>query len=171
MKLNDITEKKEESTKGTYAGVHFDDDTKKRIKAYAIENEIPDRLQSRKLHSTLLYSKTYLPDFKAAGDLETPWVGVPKSFDVWESQPDDDGDTSNCLVLQYDCQELCDRHSSLMNEYDAEYDFDEFKPHVTLSYNIGDLDTSKLNAADIGDLNIVNEYQEELNLGWAKDET
>lgn len=170
MKLNDITEAKEKA-KGTYAGVRFDKDTTKRIKAYAVENQIPDRLESRKLHSTLLYSKTYLPNYEATGNFDSPFVGKPKSFDVWESQPDDDGKTSNCLVLQYDCQDLCDRHSTLMDEHEAQYDFDEYKPHVTLSYNIGDLDTSKLNPEDIGDLNIVSEYQEDLNIGWAKDNT
>ena len=173
MKLLDVMEKKKdepEEKPGTYAGVHFDDDTVKRIKAFSIDNEIPDRLESRKIHSTLLYSKKQLPNFKALGDLDEPLVGKPSGFDVWESQPDDDGNKSNCLILQFDCPELVSRHNDLMTQHDAEYDFDEFKPHVTLSYNIGDFDVSKLNAEDIGDINIATEYQEELNIGWAKDE-
>lgn len=174
MKLFDIMEKKEEEKKeelGTYAGVRFDDDTIKRIKAYAIDNEIPDRLESRKLHTTLLYSKKHLPDYVASGDLDEPLIGKPTGFDVWESQPDDEGIKSNCLILLYDCSELVKRHKDLMSQHEAEYDFDEYKPHITLSYNIGDLDVSKLNAEDIGDINITTEYQEELNIGWAKENT
>jgi len=174
MKLFDIIlEKKKEKVeeKGTYAGVRFDDDTTKRIKTYAVDNKIPDRLESRKLHTTLLYSKKNLPDYVAPGDIEEPLVGKPTGFDVWESQPDDDGVKSNCLILLYDCSELVERHKDLMSQHEAEYDYDEYKPHVTLSYNIGDLDVSKLNAEDIGDINITTEYQEELNIGWAKENT
>lgn len=172
MKLNDIMEKKdEEATPGTYAGVRFDKDTTKRIKKFAKTNKIPERLESRKLHTTLLYSKKNLPNYKAVGDLDAPLVGKPKSFDVWESKADDDGEKSNCLVLQYDCPALSKRHKDLMDEHDAEYDFDEFKPHVTLSYNIGDFDVSTLDPKEIGDINIVTEYQEELNVGWAKANT
>ena len=171
MKLDDIMEKKEEAKPGTYAGVRFDTDTIKRIKEFAKAYKIPERLPSDKLHSTLLYSKKHLPDYQAAGEYDNPLVGKPKSFDVWESQPDDDGVKSNCLILQIDCPTLVARHKELMDEHDAEYDFDEFKPHVTLSYNIGDFDVSTLDPKQIGDINIATEYQEELNVGWAKANT
>jgi len=52
----------------------------------------------------------------------------------------------------------------LKKEHGATHDFDSFKPHVTLSYNIGDLDISTLNPSDIGDINIVSEFGEDLDL-------
>jgi hypothetical protein len=167
-------EEKEEEIKtpdGTYAGVKFSDDTVARIKTFIEENEIPQPVPDDKLHSTILYSRKYLPDFQAAGDLDEPYEGTPTEFDTWESQPDEDGIKSNCLVLQYDCDPLIERHNTLMNDYGATFDFDEYKPHVTLSYNVGDLDLSNLNPSDIGPINIINEYQEDLNLDWAKDNT
>ncbi len=168
MKLKTLTEKK---SKGTYAGVRFSDDTAKRIKAFAEENEIPQPVPVNKLHTTVLYSRKYLPNYKAPGEYDSPLVGNPTKFDVWESQPDEDGKTSNCLVLNYDCPELVTRHKKLMDEHEAEFDFDKFKTHITLSYNIGDMDISNLKPADVGDINIASEYQEELNFDWAKDNT
>jgi len=169
MKLEDIRITSEytfeaEKKKGSYAGVHFDADTLKRIKEFSIENEIPQRVQSRTLHSTVVYSKKYLPNYKAQGGLETPIVGKPKEFSVWDTQPDSDGETTNSLVLQYDAPELVARHEELKKEHGATHDFDTFKPHVTLSYNIGDLDISKLDPESIGDINIVSEFGEDLDL-------
>ncbi len=133
-----------------------------------MDNKIPQRVQSSKLHSTVLYSKKYLPNYKAQGELETPIIGTPKKFSVWETQPDKDGETANSLVLQYDASELVAHHQKLMKEHGATYDFDEYKPHVTLSYNIGDLDISKLDPSNIGNINIVSEYGEDLDFDWAK---
>lgn len=173
MKLKDIRKTNEytfeaEKKTGSYAGVHFDEDTLKRIKAFSVKNEIPQRVQSRKLHSTVLYSKKYLPNYKAQGKLKAPIVGRPKKLSVWETQPDKGGETANSLVLQYDAPELVARHKELMKEHDATYDFDTFKPHVTLSYNIGDLDISKLDPSSIGNINIVSEFSEDLDFNWAK---
>lgn len=170
MKLQDVMEAKKEKL-GTYAGVRFCDDTIKRIKTFIEENEIPQPVPDNKLHTTVLYSRKHLPNYQAAGDLEKPYEGVPTEFDIWESQPDEKGDRSNCLVMQYDCDPLVERHKSLMKEHGATFDYDEYKPHVTLSYSVGDLNLSNLNPSDIGPINIVNEYQEDLNLDWAKNHT
>lgn len=173
MKLEELQliEEKEENKPGTYAGVRFCDDTVNRIKTFIEENEIPQPVPDEKLHSTVLYSRKHLPDYQAAGDLEQPYEGTPTEFDVWESQPDEEGVTSNCLVLQYDCDPLVERHNSLMQEHGATFDFDEYRPHVTLSYDVGDLDLSNLNPSNIGPINIVNEYREDLNTNWAKENT
>ena len=171
MKLNDIMEKEEKTPDGTYAAVRFDEDTIGRIKTFIEENEITNPVPDDKLHTTLLYSKKYCPDYEPLGDLDEPLVGVPTEFDVWDSQPNEDDNKSKCLVLQYDCDALTDRHESLMKEHGATFDFDEYKPHVTFSYDIGDLDVENLDPSNIGDLTIVHEYGEDLSLTWAKDNT
>lgn len=171
MKLNEVMKKEKESDKGTYAGVRFDEDTVNRVKAFAVENEIPNTVPKNKIHTTVLYSRKYLPDYSPQGVFTKPLVGKPSQFDVWESQPDEEGDKSNCLILQYDCSDLVDRHKTLMDEHDAEFDYDEFKPHITLSYDIGDFDVKPLDPKKIGDLNIVKEYGEDLDFNWAKKNT
>jgi len=172
MKLNQIIEEDvDEGGKGTYAGVRFDDDTVNRIKSFINDNEIPQPVPDEKMHTTVLYSRKHLPNYEAAGDFESPHEGTPTEFDLWESQPDEDGIRNNCLVLQYDCDPLVERHKSLMDEHGATFDFEEYKPHVTLSYNVGDLDLSNLNPSDVGPINVVSEYQEELNIDWARSNT
>jgi hypothetical protein len=54
-----------------------------------------------------------------------------------------------------------------MKLHKAEYDFDEYKCHITLSYDIGDFDYKKLNPKDfVKSIEVVKEYQEDLNLDW-----
>lgn len=170
MRLRELMEKK--NNKGTYAGVRFTDDTVKRIKTYAEENEIPNRVPSSKLHTTVLYSRKYCPNYEAAGAYDKPLVGKPKKFDIWKSQPDENGNRSLCLVLTYDCPELVNRHNALMKEHGATFDYDQYRPHVTFSYDVGEgFDVNKLNPKDIGDIEISKEYREDLDLNWAKNNT
>lgn len=159
----------EESKKGTYVGVHFDSDTVKRIKEFAVDNKIP--LQSHKLHTTVLYSLKYLPNCKPLGKLNTPLIGKPKKFSVQKTSfPGDQdqpfnkvGKIENSLVLQYDSPELVARNKELKKEHGATHHFDPYKPHITLSYDVGDIDMSKLDPKNIGNINIVLEYGKDLD--------
>jgi len=168
MKVTDIIEKKE--TKGTYAGVKLSDKTNKAIGKFIEDNNIPNAIKPEKLHTTLLYSRKYLPDYKARGELEETMVGKPIGFEKWPSQPDDDGKVAMCLVLKYNCPDLVDRHKDLMKEHGATYDFDEYKPHVTFSYDVGSMQCKDLPKFE-EDIVVVEEYVEDLNLDWAKDNT
>ena len=163
MKLTELKQ-----TKGTYAGVHFDDDTNDAIIKYIKINKIPNGLAKHKLHSTVLYSKKHCPDYKAPGKLDPVLIGTPTDFDVWESNPDN-GPKMKCLVLKYDCPELIARHKQLMKGHDATYDYDKYEPHVTLSYDIGDFDIDKLSKVEdvISKIVIDDEYHEDLDLDWA----
>lgn len=162
----------EESTKGSYAAVTFSKDTVKRLTQFCVENDIPNPLKPHKFHTTLLYSRKFLPDYEAQGKLDPPWIGTPYRFDVWETQPKKDGGpTSRCLVMIYESKELKARHVKLMDEHEAEFDFKTYNPHITLSYDIGNMKikgiTDKIK--DIGDIEIVDEYGEDLKLDWAID--
>jgi hypothetical protein len=170
MKVTDIIKEEKKEEKGTYAGVHFDKTTLNAIKKFIEDNDIPKPVPANKLHTTLLYSRKYLPEYKPAGKLEEPMIGKPSGFEKWPSQPDDEGNVAMCLVLRYDCPELVDRHKSLMEEHDATYDFDEYKPHITLSYDVGDLQCKNIPTFD-GEIKIVEEYGEDLDLDWAKNNT
>lgn len=161
---------REVSTKqGTYAGVRFDEQTTEAIKTFQEANKIGNPVSSDKLHTTLLYSRKFLPDYTPAGEYDKPMVGSFKGFDVWESQPDDSGNKNKCLVMEYSCPDLTDHHNKLMGDHDASYDFDEYKPHITLSYDY-DGDVDKLPKFK-DNITIQKEYGEDLNLDWAKDNT
>lgn len=170
MKLTEIATKAEETAThpGTYAGVRFSPATIESLEKYAKDNKIPHRIKGDHFHTTLLYSRKHLPKYSAAGPYEVPMNGSPTGFEIWPSQPDDKGKVKNCLVLTYSCPQLYQRHHKLMNQHGATYDFDEYKPHVTLSYDVGNLKVDKL--PDFEDnLEIVEEYDEELSISWADD--
>lgn len=168
MKLEELMET---TTKGSYAGVKFDTPTKQAIHRYMKEHKLPTAVRPDKLHSTLLFSRKYLPDYKPAGKYDPTLVGKPIGFEVWPTRPADGSKPARCLVLRYDCPELEKRHKELMKMHNATYDFPDYKPHITLSYDIGDLDEKKL--PDIGkyvdQIGIDEEYGEDLSLSWAKD--
>lgn len=169
MKLTDIFEQKEEKP-GTYAGVRFSPASVKALRKYAKDNGVPNRLPHENFHTTLLHSRKHLPDYEPAGDYDSPLKGKVTGIEIWQSRPDDDGNTKNCLVLKYDCPELVARHEELMDEHNATYDFDEYKPHVTLSYDTGDFNSKDLPKFE-DELEIVSEYKEDLKDSWADDKT
>ena len=165
MRLEELTEKND--TKGTYAGVRFDDQTVKSLQKYIKDNKIPNAIAAGKMHCTLLYSKKSLPNYKPMGDIDPPMEGSPTGFEKWKSQPDADGNKSQCLVLTFNCKELVARHKKLMDEHNATFDFDEYKPHVTLSYDVGEMDIKDL--PSITEKVVLDkEYSETLKSDWAK---
>lgn len=167
MRAYELCEQENEPD-GTYAGVYLSDKTVDAIVTYCEKHKIPNAVPANKLHVTLLYSRKYLPDYEAAGKYKKPLVGKPTGFDVWGSHDEDS--SSKALVLRFDCEQLEKRHNDLMDEHDAEYDYDEYNPHVTFSYDIEELDVDKL-PPFTQPIEIVKEYQEELNLDWAEDNT
>jgi len=164
MKLIDIIEKeKEQNPDGTFAALKFSAKTKKMIQEYIKENNIPNPIATDKIHSTLLYSRNYLPDYEPLGKFEKAWIGKPKHFSIFGLDPEN---SKNCLVLEYECAEQSKRFKYLMKVHDATYDFDEYKPHITISYDIGDLDSfehEKLPKIE-EPLEIVEEFGEDLEL-------
>lgn len=164
MKLQDLQES--ESKKGTYAGVKYCTESKQAIEDYCNTNNIKNCLAKDKIHSTLLYSTKFLPNYVAPGDLDTPIKATASSFDIWATQPDENGAVKNCLVLKLTCPELVKRHKLLMDEHKAKYDFDDYVPHVTFSYDVGDIKIKDL-PKFTKPLNIISEYQEDLKMDWA----
>jgi len=169
MRIHEIINEAEEQP-GTYAGIKLSDESANAIVAYCEENEIPNPVPKDKLHVTLLYSRKHLPNYTAAGEYDEPYVGEPSGFDVWESTEEDESEPSRCLVLKLNCDTLCDRHKHLMAEHHATFDYDEYSPHVTFSYNLEDNDESNLPPFTT-DIELVEEYQNDLELDWADKNT
>lgn len=169
MKLEEIMETKQPD--GTYAGVNFSKQTVDKLQQYIKENDIPNGLTADKMHCTVLYSRKYLPNYQPQGKIDPPFEGKPTKLEKWETQPDENGKTSQCLVMRFNCPQLVERHKHLMQEHDAMFDFDEYRPHATLSYDVGDMDVADLsNVADTVDSVVIEEeYGEDLNLDWAAD--
>ena len=154
-------EDKGSSAPGTFAGVNFDSATLGALAAYMRAQNIPNPVPVDKLHTTLLYSKRNLPNFLPQEKYDSPYTANSNGLEVFEPRADSEKQ-KRCLVLKLDCDELSQRHSDLMIDHNADYDFDEYIPHVTLSYDVGDAEPKDFEAFD-RPLNITGEYHEELN--------
>lgn len=165
MLLEELFEAKKE--KGTYAGLRFTESTIKNIqklyKKFNIQNIVPEA----KLHSTLLFSRKFLPEYESIGSLKQLIIGLPTKCEVWDTSGDE---PKHALVLLYDSKEQVTRHKYLMKKYDAVYDYPSYKPHLTLSYDVGkDFDIKEINKFikdNPFDIEINEEYQEDLDLDW-----
>lgn len=164
MKLDQLSESLKP---GTYAGLRFDPAVAKSLEQFCLSNDIPNHTPVDKLHITLLYSKKHLPNYEAQGDIDPAYMAHPDKFIVWQTNGENKPQ-SNCLILKLKSRDITDRHNALMKEHDATYDHPLYEPHVTLSYDIGDMDIEKLKIGDIEqDLPVVTEYQEDLKTDWA----
>ena len=145
-----------ESVRGTYAAAKFNEDTLDRLeelqKFYALPNPVP----RDKMHSTILYSRVYVPFKPEDGEI---LLSDMCRFKIFETQSG-----SRALVLAYDSEYMQFRHDVGM-ALGATYDFPEYIPHITLSYDIGSL---KIGEGQEFNFDIVRsyEYVEDLDLEW-----
>lgn len=158
--------KESTQNKGTYVGVKYNDDSSYRLIDYAKRNKIPNHLNDPEdVHSTLVYSDKYLDGFKPKGDLKDMIPVYPDSLAVWPSSTG----TKNALVLKLKSDDIVSRHNKLHDQYGITWPHADFNPHVTLSYNVGDLDSSKLeDVRNIGPLMVNREYSEDLDKDWSR---
>jgi len=147
---------KEYSQKGTYAALK---PTKEDAKAlYDIYKSlgVPNVEQSNKLHCTLLYSRKFLPNYKPEPDVK--FNGSVTGVEIWPTKSG-----KNCLVMKFTSPKIVKRHNQLMDEHKATYDYPEYKTHLSLSYDVGDFDTSTIEDKLPKAITLTGEYQEELD--------
>jgi 2'-5' RNA ligase len=152
---------------GRYIGLHFTPETKERIKKIIHDEGIPEPTPEDKFHTTIAYSKdNSIPDYKVAGRMDNPIDAKIDSFDIFPSQ-----DGRNCLIAKLDCPECVNLHKKT-RDMGASYDYDDYIPHVTLSYNAGDYSPEQLDmlSQKYKGFPIVadEEYDEPLNDEWVK---
>ena len=149
---------------GTYAAVTFHTDTNKAIHNYIRAAKLPNAVRPDKLHTTLLYSRVQLPEYVPLGLMMLANYGTPIGLSILPGEHKE-----RCLVLNYSCPELEERHRYLTEKHSAPYDFPDYITHVTLSYNIGDLDICTLPDIHsyVNSICIVNEYSRNLITNWS----
>lgn len=164
MKMSELMEETKQPD-GTYAAVTFDGDTNKMLVNFCKDNNIPNPLNENDFHCTVTYSRKHLPDYDPLTTIDPSWQAKADHFEVWESGANAFKDhVTHCLVLKLNCPELHERFKYAMDDLGATYDYDEYKPHVTLSYDVGEeFDHESLPMP--GNISIVSEYTEDLNLG------
>ena len=163
MLLNELVD-----IKGSYVGVTPAKESKNKIKQLIKQLKVDNPIARDKMHCTVIYSRKPISDFTAKGTLDPAIKAIPKSLKIFQTQ-----EGKNALVLELDCEELHYRHQSIMKEYGATYDYPEYIPHITLSYDCKDFDVSSISKEDLCNIidciEIDNEYYEDLKLDWKSD--
>lgn len=157
MKLCDLLE--DNSAQGIYVGVKYSDESVKALKKIIKELKLPNEVPSSKIHTTIIYSRKYVPNIEINDVIENT-TAKPKKLIVFNTQ-----ENKRALVVELDCGYLLDRHNQIMQEYKTTYDYDTYTPHITLSYDIGDLEFN-YEFDDNLSLELVKEYKEDLILNW-----
>lgn len=144
---------------GTYIAVKLDKESQEKIVDFIKEHKIPNGVPADKLHATVIYSLDYVSNAKKLVDKDMQFEGRPTKFDSF------DGDTKN-LVLLFECDDLLDRHE-YFKKHGATHTYDEFKPHITLSYDVEDFNIKNL-PKFTEKLTLINEYTQPLDTEWTK---
>jgi hypothetical protein len=150
---------------GTYVGLKPSAPTMQKLQAYIRGLGIPFKEEFlEKLHVTVMYSRVKLPSLQVNPSIN--YLAYPKKLEVFPTQTG-----ARALVLKLDAPGIVTRHKELMRIPGATFDYPSFKVHVTLSYDIGKMDISKLPVYDVsvnGPLIFSDEYEEVLKLDWAE---
>lgn len=120
-------------------------------------HDIPKPIPNDKMHCTLIYSRT--PTVIPQVQNQRLYKATIEKFDVFNTR-----DGKRCLVAKLNSVDLQVRHNELMTDLEASYDFPNYLPHITLSYDIGDFDIEPLNQAlSLHPVYLTNEYYEILD--------
>lgn len=158
-KLNANIAKINEQEKGVYLAVKYTQSAAEDLMSYIKDNNIPSTLTKDDIHSTVIYSRKYA-DISINDEGEDLGYAEPLKFHIFETQED-----KRALVILLKSEYLENRHNNLMKEHNLTYDYEKYLPHITLSYDIGDYDISKLDIKDLPKhLTINTEYKEDLDL-------
>lgn len=149
--------------KGVYCSAQLSDDTKKQITQFCIDNDIPNIVPENEMHCTLIYSKKGHDDFDCETEYNNDVAAKFSGFEMF-------GKDKDTLVLKIKSNDLTRRHNEMMDEYDLQYDFDTYIPHITLSYDAIDFDHTAL-PKYTNTLKFIGEESSELETDWKPDTT
>lgn len=88
-----------------------------------------------KMHTTIIYSRTgdYSKIDISKYDVYKLFTSI-KKLEIWDTQ---DGKRALVGVLTDYSGHLMDTHKDIMTNPELTYDYPEYKPHITISYDVG----------------------------------
>lgn len=151
MKLYEIAEKP-----GSYIGWKFNQESVDRIMKYAKDCKLEYPSKPSKIHITVLFSRKYCENLIPKGKFNTLLPVEIHKLEIFG--PDEKGE--RFLVIRLKNKEIMERNKELMDRYNVVSDYGEYKPHVTLGYQIKeDFDIGALpDVKNIGRLFVQEEY-------------
>lgn len=143
---------------GHYTAAKVSKETTAELKQWCKDNDVPvsnDFFDN--LHITICYSSKMFPIKKdeVVDDL-SDWSVKPVGFDTFGKHKG-----KSFLVLKVISKQCTDRWQHYMDQ-GASYDFDEYKPHITLAQDY-DGDIGKLDLDTLPEIVLDKEYYEKLS--------
>lgn len=146
--------------KGTFVCANFTEGTLDAIQDLQRSLNLLNPTPREKLHTTIIYSRVQIPYI---GFDEVVKVGESGWLELWNTQ------FGKTLVLKYDSPVLTERWKYGMI-LGATYDFPEYKPHITLAYDVGVQNIAELGKMIDIDIVMESETVKDLDLNWKPDD-
>ena len=124
---------------GTYVALEMSESSMDLLDHFAEANlGLDERVTKNSYHITVIYSRTPVPDVEKLSR-EYSVKADPVGYEMFETK-----DGGKCLVLRVESAEARALNNTL-GAMGATSDYDSYKPHVTLAYNITqDIDPTTL---------------------------
>ncbi|QPI17879.1 hypothetical protein POP12_087 [Pectobacterium phage POP12] len=144
------------SENGLYMKVKYSENSLELVKKLQEKLQLKNPVSLNKIHTTVVYSRKHVDIFPSLDVYEKASI---VGLDVWDTK------YGKTVVAFLDSPYLHERFNDAM-EAGATYDYPDYKPHITLSYDAGNdvfFDFKKYTVQFPIDLFIVSEHTEELD--------
>jgi hypothetical protein len=141
---------------GTFIGLNFSKSTLDGIEKFQQAIGLKNIVNINDIHTTVLCSLDDIIDFKFKD-----FKGLKISeFKLGKMKTQKGID---CLVIEFNEEMIIKRHEEVLQLYNVVSFYGEFKGHISLSYDCGDMDISNIDIKTyLNELEVENEYFEEL---------
>lgn len=129
MTFKDFLTESDEHKNGTYVSVHLSPESSDSLFTWVKEHDIENPTPKKEYHCTIVYSRVGIPTAKKE-TLDLPFTAIVSKWEIFPTQTG-----AKCLVARLDCPKMKEAFKMYHSKYAATYDYDEYKPHVTVSYD------------------------------------
>lgn len=145
----------ENNNSGLFIGIRLSAESISNLTKWQAKNNIPNPFKATELHVTLLSSKNQpFPWKPKKHNLKLD----PKTYKLKKF-----GENEDLLVLCFDSNVLQYRHHYAMQKFNLQWDFDSYKPHITLAKDLpSDFDISKISVPNFV-IVLTDEYVEKFH--------
>lgn len=116
---------------GTYISAKLSAADSKKLFKFASDLKIPELVDKTDYHATIIYSRKGIPEVKDY-KITVPITAKIVGWNIFKTQTG-----ARCLVAILESKALTNTHEYIMSKYGATYDFKEYLPHITVSYDYG----------------------------------
>lgn len=116
---------------GDYIAIKLSNQSRKAIRQFCKDNQIPYRKPSGQLHTSVLVTENTIPTYTPVKYQRVDFQGVNLRCEKWDIDQD-----KQLLVIVFDCPQLVSYRETIIQMHKAVPVFKTFTPHVTLTYQM-----------------------------------